>query len=240
MNSRRQEQGRQSNGRTSVATRAAASTRQAAPETQAYGWYVPAHIALAESARRQSCEHLNQLLADTITLRDLYKKHHWQVSGPTFYAMHLLFDSHAGQQSELVDHIAERVMTLGGVAVAMGADVAEVTLIPHPPRGREEVPAQLARLLHAHEVVLEEARTMARLASEARDDGTNDLIVSGVIRTNEAQVWFVSQHLVDGPLARTAGSSTRDRTTATPDDDDAAAGAVSSAASRRTDGTDRS
>ena len=214
MNSRTNQEGRQSNGRTAATTRAAASTHQAAPETQAYGWYVPAPIALAQSTRKQSCEHLNQLLADTITLRDLYKKHHWQVSGPTFYALHLLFDRHAEQQSGLVDDVAERVMTLGGVALAMGSDVAEVTLIPRPPRGREEVPAQLSRLLHAHEIVLEEARTMARLASEVRDDGTNDLIVSSVIRTNEAQVWFLSQHLVDGPLARTTVEAGTGSTTA--------------------------
>ena len=198
--------GSQSDGRSHVASRAAPLAGQVAPETQAYGWYVPVPLALAESARRQSGDHLNQLLADTITLRDLYKKHHWQVSGPTFYPLHLLFDRHAGQQSELVDAVAERVMTLGGVAVAMAADVAEMTLIPRPPKGREEVPAQISRLLHAHEIVLEEARTMARLAAEARDDGTNDLIVSSVIRTNETQVWFIAQHLVDEPLARVGGS----------------------------------
>ena len=207
MNARRNSNGRQTNGRTAVPTRAAALRGQAAPEIQAYGWYVPAAIALAESARRQSCEHLNQLLADTITLRDLYKKHHWHASGPNFYAMHLLFDRHAGQQSELVDEVAERVMLLGGVALAMGGDVAEATLIPRPPRGREELPAQLSRLLHAHEVILEEARTMARLASEARDDGTNDLLVGSVIRTNEAQSWFLLQHLVEGPPARTGDGS---------------------------------
>jgi starvation-inducible DNA-binding protein len=200
----REPEGWQSDGRSAVATRAAALTAQASPETQAYEWYVPAPIALAESARRQSGQHLNQLLADTLTLRDLYKKHHWQVTGPTFYQLHLLFDRHAQQQGELVDQVAERVMTLGGVAIAMGADVAEVTLIPRPPKGREETPAQISRLLHAHEVVLEEAHTMARLAGEAGDDGTNDLIVSSVIRTNESQVWFLSQHLVDAPLARVA------------------------------------
>jgi starvation-inducible DNA-binding protein len=56
-------------------------------------------------------EHLNQLLADTITLRELYKKHHWQVAGPTFYQLHLLFDRHAERQDELVDAIAERTRT---------------------------------------------------------------------------------------------------------------------------------
>jgi starvation-inducible DNA-binding protein len=157
-------------------------------------------IALAEDTCRASATNLNQLLADTITLRDLYKKHHWQVSGPTFYQLHLVFDKHFGEQNELVDVIAERIMMLGGISVAMAADVAEMTLIPRPPKGREEVPVQISRLLHAHEIVLKEARAMARQAAEEGDDGANDVLVSNVIRTNEMQVWFIAEHLVDGPL----------------------------------------
>jgi starvation-inducible DNA-binding protein len=140
---------------------------------------------------------LNQVLADVLTLRDLYKKHHWQASGATFYPLHLLFDKHAGELAELADAVAERVMTLGGVSVAMAADVAETTLVPRPRRGREDTPAQLSRLLNAHEIVLQEARAMARRAAEAGDDGTNDLLVGGVIRTNETHVWFIAEHLAE-------------------------------------------
>jgi starvation-inducible DNA-binding protein len=145
---------------------------------------------------------LNQLLADTMTLRDMYKKHHWQVSGPTFYQLHLLFDKHYNEQNALVDTIAERIQLLGGVTIAMSHDVAETTIVPRPPKGREEVPVQLSRLLHAHEIVLKEARTMARLAAEHDDQGTNDLLVSDVIRTSELQVWFISEHVVDTPVVR--------------------------------------
>ena len=187
---------------TKVVRSAAPLTGQRAHEIQAFGSVVPMPIALAEATRRESAANLNQLLADTITLRDLYKKHHWQVSGPTFYQLHLLFDKHFNEQSELVDLIAERIMMLGGVSIAMSGDVAEMTLIPRPPRGREEVPVQVARLLQAHEIVLKEARTMARQAAQDGDDGTNDLLVSNVIRTNEMQVWFVAEHVVDGPLLR--------------------------------------
>ena len=183
-----------------VARSAAPLTGQRAHETQACGSVVPMPIALAEDTRRASANNLNQILADTITLRDLYKKHHWQVSGPTFYQLHLLFDKHFAEQAELVDQIAERIMMLGGVSVAMAADVAEMTLIPRPPADREEVPVQISRLLHAHEMILKEARAMARKASEDGDDGTNDLLVSNVIRTNELQVWFVAEHVVAMPL----------------------------------------
>jgi starvation-inducible DNA-binding protein len=166
-----------------------------ARELQRYGTVTRVAIALDASVRATSIENLNQLLADTMTLRDLYKKHHWQTSGPTFYQLHLLFDKHFNEQSQLVDAIAERIQSLGGVSIAMAHDVAEMTLIPRPPRDRDEVPVQIARLLHAHEVVLKETRAMARQAAEAGDDGTNDLLVSQLIRTNEQQVWFVSEHL---------------------------------------------
>lgn len=172
------------------------------PEVQPYGHIVRMPISLDEGTCRESVENLNQLLADTMTLRDLYKKHHWQVAGPTFYSLHLLFDKHFEEQTELVDALAERIQALGGVALAMAHDVAETTLIPRPPKGREVMPAQISRLLHAHEIVLKEARSMARLANERGDDGTNDLLVSSVIRTNEAQVWFLAEHAVDAPLVR--------------------------------------
>ena len=171
-------------------------------EIQPYGTIVNLPIGLAEKTRKASAENLNQLLADTMTLRDMYKKHHWQVAGPTFYQLHLLYDKHHTEQSELVDTLAERVQTLGGVTIAMAHDVAETTLIPRLPRGRQAVPLQLTRILHAHEVILFEARSMARQAAELGDDATNDLIVSDVIRTNELQVWFISEHLVPVPLVR--------------------------------------
>src|SRR3982074_409230 len=177
-------------------------THQHAHEIQPFGHLVKLPIALAENVCRESVENLNQLLADTMTLRDMYKKHHWQVAGHTFYQLHLLFDKHHGEQDELVDTIAERIQLLGGISLAMAADVAETTMIPRPPRGREEAPVQISRLLEAHELILKEARTMAKQAQEAGDDGTNDVLVSDVIRTNELQAWFVAEHVVDVPLAR--------------------------------------
>jgi starvation-inducible DNA-binding protein len=175
---------------------------QQAHEIQPFGHLVTMPIALSATACKESVDNLNQILADTITLRDMYKKHHWQVAGPTFYQLHLLFDKHAGEQSDLVDTIAERIQLLGGVSLAMAHDVAETTLVPRPPKGREAVPVQISRLLHAHEIILEEARAMARRAAASGDDGTNDLLVSEVIRKNELQVWFVAEHVVDAPLVR--------------------------------------
>ena len=183
-----------------ILKRAAPVTGQHAHEIQPFGHLVRMPIALSEHVCKESVDNLNQLLADTMTLRDLYKKHHWQVAGPTFYQLHLLFDKHYDEQNEVVDAVAERIQLLGGVSVAMAHDVAETTLVPRAPKGREEVPVQISRLLHAHEIVLKEARAMARRAAEAGDDGTNDLIVSEVIRRNELQVWFVAEHIVNVPI----------------------------------------
>ena len=175
---------------------------QHATEIQPFGKLAKRPIALDAKVCQGSVNNLNQVLADTMTLRDLYKKHHWQVSGHTFYQLHLLFDKHHEEQSELVDAIAERIQLLGGVSIAMSHDVAETTIIPRPPRGREEVPVQLSRILEAHEIILEEVRAMARQAADAGDDGTNDLMVSQVLRTNELETWFVAEHLVDVPVVR--------------------------------------
>ena len=159
-------------------------------------------LELEEPVRLEMTEQLNQLLADTMTLRDLYKKSHWQVAGPTFYQLHLLFDKHYDDQVELIDSIAERIQLLGGVSLAMAADVAETTQIERPPRGREEVPVQLSRLLDAHQIIIGEIRKLARRASAIGDDGTNDVVVSEGLRRNELQVWFLSEHLVDVPLVK--------------------------------------
>jgi starvation-inducible DNA-binding protein len=174
---------------------------QRAAEIQAYGTVnrlLP--LELEETVRLEITAQLNQLLADTMTLRDLDKKSHWQVAGPTFYQLHLLFDKHFAEQVELVDSIAERIQLLGGVSIAMAHDVAEITRIERPPRGREEVPVQLSRLLDAHQVIIGQVRKLAHRAAELGDDGTNDLAVSEVLRRNELQTWFLSEHLVDEPL----------------------------------------
>lgn len=174
---------------------------QRAPEIQAYG--TVSHMLpldLEEPVRLEMTEQLNLLLADTSTLRDLYKKCHWQVAGPTFYQLHLLFDKHFAEQVELVDEIAERIQLLGGISIAMAHDVAETTRIERPPKGREEVPVQISRLLDAHQIIISACRKLAERADKVGDAGTNDLVVSDVLRTNELQVWFLSQHLVEEPL----------------------------------------
>jgi starvation-inducible DNA-binding protein len=181
---------------------------QHAAEIQAYG--TVSHMLpldLEEPVRLEMTEQLNQLLADTMTLRDLYKKSHWQVAGPTFYQLHLLFDKHFDEQVELVDAIAERIQLLGGISIAMAPDVAETTQIERPPRGREEVPVQLSRLLDAHQIIIRQTRKLAERASELGDEGTNDLVVSEVLRRNELQVWFVSEHLVNMPLVKAVDPS---------------------------------
>jgi starvation-inducible DNA-binding protein len=173
---------------------------QKSVEVQKFGTVRQFPIGLSAETRLYSCERLNRILADTQILHSLYKKHHWLMRGPTFYQLHLLLDKHAGEQIELIDSIAERVQTLGGVAVGDPRHVAQITQIDRPPDGAEEVPAMLSRLLEAHETILIDAHDAAKKAAEMGDDGTNDLIVSDVIRTGELQAWFLAEHLVDTPL----------------------------------------
>jgi len=174
---------------------------QRAKEIQPYGTVSHAlPLELEEDVRLEITEQLNLLLADTMTLRDLYKKSHWQVAGPTFYQLHLLFDKHFDEQVEIVDTIAERIQLLGGISIAMAHDVAETTRIERPSRGREEVPVQISRLLDAHQIIIGHCRKLARRADALGDDGTNDMVISDVLRTNELQAWFLSEHLVEMPL----------------------------------------
>ncbi|MFD0149430.1 Dps family protein [Streptomyces sp. NPDC055721] len=169
---------------------------------QEFGTVKQFPIGLTYEARMYSCQRLNRLLADTQILYGLYKKHHWLVRGATFYQLHLVLDKHAGEQLAMVDALAERVQTLGGVAIGDPRHVAEITSIPRPPDGVEQVPAMLSRLLEAHEMVLAAAHDAAARVTELGDDGTGDLLVSQVIRTGELQAWFLAEHLVDTPLVR--------------------------------------
>jgi starvation-inducible DNA-binding protein len=175
---------------------------QESPEIQQFGSVRQFPLGLSVDARLYSCQRLNRILADTQILYALYKKHHWLMRGPTFYQLHLLLDKHAGEQLELVDLVAERVQTLGGIAVGDPRHVAEITAVPRPPNGAEEVPAMLSRLLQAHEIILIESHDAAARVAERGDDGTNDLLISNVIRTGELQAWFLAEHLVDTPLVR--------------------------------------
>ena len=183
---------------------------QHAAEIQAYGTVSHAlPLELEEPVRLEMTEQLNLLLADSMTLRDLYKKSHWQVAGPTFYQLHLLFDKHFGEQVDIVDEIAERIQLLGGVSLAMAPDIAETTRVARPPRGREEVPVQISRLLDAHQIIIGHCRELAERADKLGDAGTNDLVVSDVLRPNELQVWFLSEHLVEVPLVHAEEPSAR-------------------------------
>ena len=188
--------GRRGTGRMSPSPQYATLGR----EVQRFGTLRDLPIALPAKARQESCRVLNEILADTTILYALYKKHHWLVAGPTFYQLHLLFDKHAEEQLELVDQLAERVQLLGGIAVGDPRHAAELTTIERAPDGAEDVPAQITRLLQAHETILGKTREAIEATEESKDWGSNDLLMSDVLRTNELQVWFIAEHLVDVPL----------------------------------------
>jgi starvation-inducible DNA-binding protein len=169
-------------------------------EVQKFGTLRLLPIALSAEARAESAQLLNRLLADTTILYALYKKHHWVVAGPTFYQLHLLFDKHAEEQLELIDLLAERVQTLGGIAVGDPRHAAELTSIERAPNGAESVADMITRTLQAHELIIEGVRRGIDATEKNGDWGSNDLLMSDVLRRNELQVWFISEHIVEMPL----------------------------------------
>jgi starvation-inducible DNA-binding protein len=170
------------------------------PELQRYGTLRQLPIALDDKARAKSCRLLNEILADSMVLYSLYKKHHWLVAGATFYQLHLLFDKHAEEQLELIDLLAERVQSLGGIAVGDPRHAAELTTIDRPPNGAEEVAAMIDRTLEAHETIIEKVRDAIEKTEKSRDMGSNDLLMGDVLRRHELQVWFLAEHVVSVPL----------------------------------------
>ena len=169
-------------------------------EIQRFGTTRLLPIALSKPARADSCRLLNEILADSMILYALYKKHHWLVAGPTFYQLHLLFDKHAEGQTEIIDLLAERVQSLGGISVGDPRHAAEITTVDRPPNGAEDVAAMIHRTLEAHEVILEKVRAGIDKTEKSGDWGSNDLLMSDVLRRHELQVWFIAQHAVDVPL----------------------------------------
>ena len=175
---------------------------QKGEEIQEFGTVRLFPIALPWETRMETCQILNQILADSIILHAHYKKHHWLMRGHTFYQLHLLLDKHADEQLELIDMVAERIQTLGGIAVGDPRHVAEITSIPRPPNGCEEVPAMLSRLLEDHEIIITKVREGVARTAKNGDDGTNDMLAGDVLRRHEMQVWFIAEHLVDTPAVR--------------------------------------
>ena len=172
----------------------------AGPEIQCFDTLRALPIGLPDEAKMSSCRLLNEILADSMVLSALYKKHHWLVAGPTFYQLHLLFDKHAEEQTEIIDLLAERVQSLGGIAVGDPRHAAELTTIPRAPDGAEEVSVMIDRTLRAHETIIKKVRAAIKTTEESEDWGSNDVLMSDVLRRHELQVWFLAEHVVDVPL----------------------------------------
>ena len=171
-----------------------------APPIQEFGTLRSLPIGLSNKAKTSSCTALNEILADSMVLYALYKKNHWLVAGPTFYQLHLLFDKHAEEQNEIIDVLAERVQSLGGIAVGDPRHAAELTTIPRPPDGAEEVAVMIDRTLEAHETIIRKVRAGISATEKSEDWGSNDILMSDVLRRHELQVWFLAEHVVDVPL----------------------------------------
>jgi starvation-inducible DNA-binding protein len=175
---------------------------QHGPEIQPFRTLRQLPVALPFETRAQSVQLLNRILADSMILQTHYKKYHWLMRGPTFYQLHLLTDKHAAEQATLVDELAERIQTLGGISVGDPRHAAEITKLPRPPDGAQAVPSMLSQLLEDHEIIIAVVREAIEKTDQNGDAGTNDLLTSSVLRCHEMQVWFLSEHLVETPLVK--------------------------------------
>lgn len=150
-----------------------------------------AYLALDPDAVKKNARNLQVILANTIYMYQLYKKYHWHVTGKDFYQYHLLFDKHAGEQPALIDGIAERMRTLGLDVAAMPMDVSADATLSEKEAAGHDPQAMVRNLLNAHEEYLKHVREAVAVTEDAGDDGTNDLLVSDVMRVHELQTWFI-------------------------------------------------
>jgi starvation-inducible DNA-binding protein len=137
---------------------------------------------------------LNERLADLIDLQLQAKQAHWNVKGPTFIALHELFDSVSEEAEEFVDTVAERIVALGGIAEGTIGAVGKRTKLPAYPvnitSGRDHVEA----LSTALAAVGKSVRAAIDRATELGDADTADLF-TGASRDIDKKLWFVEAHL---------------------------------------------
>lgn len=154
-----------------------------------------AYLALNAEAVKKNHGNLQVILANTIYMYQLYKKYHWHVTGKDFYQYHLLFDKHAEQQPALIDLLAERMRTLGLNVAAMPMDVSADATLTEKEEAGHDAQAMVRNLLAAHEGYIKIVRTAIKVTEETNDAGTNDILVSNVLRVHELQTWFIRSSL---------------------------------------------
>jgi starvation-inducible DNA-binding protein len=160
--------------------------------------FTAARIVMAGKANEATIASLNRVLADSMMLRDIYKKSQWEVTGEAFYKLRALYAVHHDEQGDLIELIAERIQSLGGRCIAMPAEVIQYTTLATPPRTPELPQAQLRRLLDAHKRMLYALQAAAKRALDIGDDATHDVLTQEVIPVHTRQCMLVQLEVRQG------------------------------------------
>ena len=156
-----------------------------APEAGA----MPLNIGISAEDRRAIAGGLSRLLADTYTLYLKTHNFHWNVTGPQFQTLHLMFETHYTELAQAVDEIAERIRALGFAAPGTYREFAQLTSI----REAEDVPRaeeMIRQLVEGHETVARTAREIFPAADQAHDEPTAGLLTDR-LQVHEKTAWML-------------------------------------------------
>jgi starvation-inducible DNA-binding protein len=156
-------------------------------QTQSKG--LPIDIGIPEDSRKEIAEGLSRLLADTYSLYLKTHNFHWNVTGPMFQTLHLMFETQYNELALAVDLIAERIRALGVPAPGTYSDFAKLSSIPETP-GVPKAKEMIRLLVEGQESVARTARSIFPLAEKVNDEPTADLLTQR-LQVHEKTAWML-------------------------------------------------
>lgn len=147
------------------------------------------NIGIEEHDRTSIAKELSRLLADSYTLYLKTHNFHWNVTGPMFQTLHLMFEQQYTELATAVDLIAERIRALGVPAPGSYRAFAQLTSIPEAD-GQPTAEQMIKQLVDGHETVVRTARSSLPVAEKASDEATCDLLTQR-IQTHEKAAWML-------------------------------------------------
>ena len=156
-------------------------------QTQAKG--LPIDIGIPEDSRKEIASGLSRLLADTYSLYLKTHNFHWNVTGPMFQTLHLMFETQYNELALAVDLIAERIRALGFPAPGTYTDFSQLSSIPETP-GVPKAEEMIRLLVEGQEAVARTARSIFPVAEKVNDEPTADLLTQR-LQVHEKTAWML-------------------------------------------------
>lgn len=177
-------------------SRAQAQIEKASPpaqiqkETSAQPAHYRIDIGISEGHRKTISAGLSKLLADTYTVYLMTHNFHWNVKGPMFQTLHLMFETQYNELALAVDLIAERIRSLGFAAPGTYAEFSKLTSIKEPASGDIAAKEMIRKLVEGQEAVIRTARSLFPAAEKVGDEATCDLLTQR-IQLHEKTAWML-------------------------------------------------